>query len=117
MSLLEASAPTPLMRQYRSFKAQNPHALLLFRLGDFYELFEEAARRAAPVMELALTARQGIPMCGLPHHQLPSYLGKLLKAGLRVAIAEQLDTPATVKGMVNREVVRVVTPATVNEDE
>jgi DNA mismatch repair protein MutS len=109
--------PTPLMRQHAALKAKNPDALLLFRLGDFYELFEEDARRAAPVLELVLTQRQGIPMCGLPHHALPAHLGKLLRAGLRVAIAEQMEDPAAAKGMVARDVVRVVTPGTVLEEE
>lgn len=109
--------PTPLMRQHAALKAKNPDALLFFRLGDFYELFEDDARRAAPVLELVLTQRQGIPMCGLPHHALPAHLGKLLRAGWRVAIAEQMEDPATAKGMVTREVVRVVTPGTILEDE
>ncbi len=112
-----AAAVTPLIRQYQALKAQNPDALLFFRLGDFYELFEEDARRAAPLLELVLTQRQGIPMCGLPHHALPGYLGKLLNRGLSVAIAEQMEDPATAKGMVRREVIRVVTPGTIIEDE
>ncbi|HND64254.1 MAG TPA: DNA mismatch repair protein MutS, partial [Elusimicrobiota bacterium] len=111
------AAATPIMRQYQALKAQNPDAILFFRLGDFYELFDEDARRAAPILELVLTQRQGIPMCGLPHHALPGYLGKLLKRGWRVAIAEQMEDPATTKGMVRRDVVRVVTPGTVLEEE
>ena len=99
---------TPVMRQYRTLKAKNPDALLFFRLGDFYELFEEDARRAAPILELVLTQRQGVPMCGFPHHAFSNYLGKLLKHGLRVAVAEQLEDPAAAKGMVARDVVRVV---------
>jgi DNA mismatch repair protein MutS len=125
MSSLEAPKPlvdlpagqTPVMRQYMGLKAQHPEAVLLFRLGDFYELFDEDARRAAPVMELVLTQRQGIAMCGLPHHQLPGYLAKLMKAGYCVAIAEQMEDPSQSKGMVRREVVRVVTPGTVIEEE
>ncbi len=108
---------TPVMRQYRTLKAKNPEALLFFRLGDFYEMFEEDARRAAPILELVLTQRQGVPMCGFPHHAFSSYLGKLLKHGLRVAVAEQLEDPAAAKGMVARDVVRVVTPGTVLEEE
>ena len=108
---------TPVMRQYRSLKAKNPDALLFFRLGDFYELFEEDARRAAPLLELVLTHRQGVPMCGFPHHAFSGYLGKLLKNGLRVAVAEQLEDPSAAKGMVARDVVRVVTPGTVLEEE
>lgn len=117
MSDTSTAPATPLMRQYQSLKAQNPDAILFFRLGDFYELFEEDARRAAPLLELVLTQRQGIPMCGLPHHALAGYLGKLLKRGLRVAIAEQMEDPAATKGMVRRDVVRVVTPGTLIEDE
>lgn len=108
---------TPVMRQYRTLKAKNPDALLFFRLGDFYELFEEDARRAAPILELVLTQRQGVPMCGFPHHAFSNYLGKLLKHGLRVAVAEQLEDPSAAKGMVARDVVRVVTPGTVLEEE
>jgi DNA mismatch repair protein MutS len=108
---------TPIMRQYRALKAKNPDALLFFRLGDFYELFEDDARKAAPILELVLTQRQGVPMCGFPHHGFSGYLGKLLKHGLRVAVAEQLEDPSAAKGMVNRDVVRVVTPGTVLEEE
>jgi DNA mismatch repair protein MutS len=108
---------TPVMRQYRTLKAKNPEALLFFRLGDFYELFEEDARRAAPILELVLTQRQGVPMCGFPHHAFSGYLGKLLKQGLRVAVAEQMEDPSAAKGMVARDVVRVVTPGTVLEEE
>jgi DNA mismatch repair protein MutS len=108
---------TPLLRQYKALKAQNPDAFLLFRLGDFYELFFEDAKRAAPLLEVALTQRQGIPMCGVPHHALSSYLAKLLKKGLCVAVAEQMEDPALAKGMVNREVVRIITPGTLVEEE
>lgn len=112
-----ADGDTPMMRQYKALKAKNPDAVMLFRMGDFYELFDDDARQAAPVMELALTQRQGIAMCGLPHHQLQPYMAKLLKAGFHVAIAEQIEDPATAKGMVARDVVRVVTPGTIIEDE
>jgi len=105
------------MRQYQSLKARHPDSLLFFRLGDFYELFFEDAKRASPVLEVVLTQRQGVPMCGVPHHALTGYLAKLLRCGFRVAIAEQMEDPATTKGMVSREVVRVVTPGTVLEDE
>jgi DNA mismatch repair protein MutS len=108
---------TPVMRQYRNLKSKNPDALLFFRLGDFYELFEEDARRAAPLLELVLTQRQGVPMCGFPYHAFSSYLGKLLKQGLRVAVAEQMEDPSAAKGMVARDVVRIVSPGTVLEEE
>ncbi|MBL8023247.1 MAG: DNA mismatch repair protein MutS [Elusimicrobia bacterium] len=119
--MTEPSVPsvnlTPVMRQYRNLKSKNPDALLFFRLGDFYELFEEDARRAAPILELVLTQRQGVPMCGFPHHAFSGYLGKLLKQGLRVAVAEQMEDPSAAKGMVARDVVRIVSPGTVLEEE
>ncbi len=105
------------MRQYQEVKSKNPGALLFFRLGDFYELFYEDARLASPVLEVVLTQRQGVPMCGVPHHALSGYLAKLLKNGYSVAIAEQMEDPASTKGMVRRDVVRVVTPGTVLEDD
>jgi len=105
------------MRQYHGLKAKHPGALLFFRLGDFYELFFDDAKRASPVLEVVLTQRQGIPMCGVPHHALAGYLAKLLKKGFRIAIAEQMEDPSTTKGMVSRDVVRVVSPGTVLEDE
>jgi DNA mismatch repair protein MutS len=111
------AAATPLMRQYQSLKSKNPDVLLFFRLGDFYELFYDDARKAAPLLEVTLTQRQGIPMCGVPHHALGGYLAKLLKAGWRAAIAEQMQDPASTKGMVQRDVVRVVSPGTVLEEE
>jgi len=112
-----AALNTPIMKQYFSLKAKNPEAFLFFRLGDFYEMFDEDARRAAPLLELTLTQRQGVAMCGMPHHALSNHLGKLIKRGFSVAIAEQMEDPATAKGMVARDVVRVVTPGTVLEDE
>jgi DNA mismatch repair protein MutS len=112
-----AASDTPLMRQYHALKAKNPDAILFFRLGDFYELFFDDARKAAPLLEVVLTQRQGVPMCGVPHHALAGYLAKLLRHGLRIAVAEQMEDPAAAKGMVARDVVRVVTPGTVLEEE
>ncbi|OGR59427.1 MAG: DNA mismatch repair protein MutS [Elusimicrobia bacterium GWA2_69_24] len=108
---------TPLLRQYNALKAAYPHAILFFRLGDFYELFGEDARTASPVLGVVLTKRQGLPMCGVPHHAYGHYLSKLLKAGFKVAIADQMEDPAQAKGIVRRAVTRVVTPGTVVEDE
>ncbi|MFN0117634.1 MAG: hypothetical protein ACKVQC_04985 [Elusimicrobiota bacterium] len=108
---------TPLMQQYLSVKLKYPDEILFFRLGDFYEMFYEDAQRAAPILEVALTARQAVPMCGIPHHAATSYISKLLKAGLSVAMAEQLEDPKKTKGMVKRDVVRVITPGTIVEDE
>ncbi len=107
------SERTPLMQQYDRLKAENPGALLFFRLGDFYELFGEDAEIAAPLLEIVLTSRdQKTPMCGVPHHSFDVYIGRLVEAGYRVAVCEQMEDPAATKGLVRREVVRVVTAAT-----
>ena len=115
---------TPLMRQYREAKRAHPDALLLFRMGDFYETFEEDAKIASRVLGIALTKRSNkgssatpgpasnIPLAGFPHHALDAYLHKLLSAGYRVAICEQVEDPKEAKGIVKREVVEVVTPGT-----
>jgi DNA mismatch repair protein MutS len=113
---------TPMLRQYLELKAAHPDSVLLYRMGDFYEMFFEDARRAAPILEVQLTARQKgteneTPMCGVPHHALDSYLGKLLAAGLKVAICDQVEDPAQARGLVKREVTRVVTPGTVSDPE
>ena len=109
---------TPMMQQYREAKERHPGTLLFFRNGDFYELFEEDAEVGARLLGIQLTRRdKTIPMAGVPHHALDRYLGRLLQAGHRVAICEQMEDPATVKGRpVRREVVRVVTPGTLTED-
>jgi DNA mismatch repair protein MutS len=116
------SAPTeeltPMMRQYRRIRAELPAGvILLFRLGDFYEMFFEDAREAAPILGVALTQRTGVPMCGVPHHALEGYLAKLIRAGRKAAVCDQLEDPATAKGIVRREVTRVVTPGTITEGE
>ena len=103
-----------MMKQYRQVKSEIPEdAILLFRLGDFYEMFFEDAERAAPIMGVTLTSRGGVPMCGVPFHALETYLPKLLEAGVKVAIAEQVEDPKLAKGIVKREVSRVITPGTV----
>ncbi len=112
-----AKSPTPLMQQYTRIKEKYKDEILLFRLGDFYEMFYDDAIKAAPLLNVTLTARQGIPMCGVPHHALSGYVSKLLKLGQSVAIAEQLEDPKKTKGMVKRDVVRVMTPGTLVEDE
>src|SRR6266536_1934 len=109
---------TPAMQQYHRMKAEHPGALLFFRMGDFYELFFEDAVVAARALEIALTSRSKdreggpIPMCGVPHHAVTTYVGRLVKQGFRVAVCEQMEDPRTAKGVVKREVVRVVTPGT-----
>ncbi len=107
-----------MLEQYWRLKAQQPGALLLFRLGDFYELFEQDAEVAAPVLDLQLTTRDGrVPMCGIPHHALGSYARQLLEKGYTVAIAEQMEDPQAAKGLVDRQIVRVLTPGTVIPEE
>lgn len=115
-----STAATPMMKQYQEAKKACPDALLLFRMGDFYEMFNEDAKVAARTLNLALTSREkgenAIPMAGFPYHQLESYLGKLIAAGLRVAVCEQVEDPKEAKGLVRREVTRVVTPGTLTDD-
>jgi DNA mismatch repair protein MutS len=109
---------TPMMQQYREAKERHPGMLLLFRMGDFYELFYEDAEVVARVLGLTLTSRdKTIPMAGFPHHALDNHLRKLLRAGHRVAICDQVEDPALAKGLVRREVTRVVTPGTLTEDD
>ena len=110
---------TPLMQQYQALKSAYPHALLFFRLGDFYELFFDDARTASAQLGLTLTARQSVPMCGVPHHSASAYIARLLSAGHKVAICEQVAPSGDVKKtkLFKREVVRLITPGTVVEDE
>jgi DNA mismatch repair protein MutS len=114
------SHSTPLMRQYHAIKQQAPNALLMFRLGDFYELFYEDAITAARELEITLTSRnkekgQPIPMCGVPYHAAEGYLSRLIQKGYRVAICDQMEEAGPGKKLVKREVTRVVTPGTVTE--
>lgn len=115
-----APAHTPMMQQYLRIKSQHPDTLLFYRMGDFYELFYEDARRAAALLDITLTARgqsagAPIPMAGVPYHALDSYLGRLVRKGESVAICEQLADPAAGKGPLERQVVRIVTPGTVTD--
>lgn len=119
---ISAAAMTPMFRQWSDVKRRHPDTLVFFRMGDFYELFFEDAEQAAPVLEIALTARgkgtaTSAPMCGVPHHALNNYLARLVERGFRVAICEQLEDPRKVKGMVKRDVVRVVSPGTFTDAE
>ena len=105
---------TPMMLQYRRAKASlSPGTLLFFRLGDFYEMFFDDALEGSELLGLTLTKRQGVPMCGIPYHAAEMYLGKLLKAGRKVALCDQMEDPALAKGLVKREVTSIVTPGTV----
>jgi DNA mismatch repair protein MutS len=111
-----------MLRQYLELKERAGDALLLYRMGDFYELFFEDAQQAAPVLGITLTRRRHndaveAPMCGVPHHAFDGYLGKLLDAGFRVAVAEQMEDPATAKGLVRREIIRTHTPGTVSSTD
>ena len=112
---------TPLMKQYFAAKAEHPDVLLFFRMGDFYELFHDDARKAARLLDITLTQRgssggQPIPMAGVPHHSSEGYLARLVALGESVAICEQIGDPAASKGLVERKVVRIVTPGTVTDE-
>ncbi|MDO4575962.1 MAG: DNA mismatch repair protein MutS [Planctomycetia bacterium] len=116
----ENDRQTPMMKQYLEAKKACPDTVLLFRMGDFYEMFMDDARLGARVLNLALTSREkgakAMPMCGFPHHQVDAYVGKLINAGFRAAVCEQVEDPKQAKGLVRREVTRVVTPGTLTED-
>ena len=114
---------TPMKKQYLEIKAQHPDCLLFFRLGDFYEMFDEDAKVAAEELNLTLTTRdrnkpleERTPMCGVPYHSAEAYIARLIAKGYKVAICEQTEDPAQAKGLVNREVIRVVTPGTLIEE-
>ena len=119
--MMEAASPTepttPLMQQYHAAKKQHPTALLLFRLGDFYELFYDDAVLASRILQITLTSRnkekdQAVPMCGVPYHAAENYIARLIRAGHKVAICEQMEEPGPGKKIVRREVIRVLTPGT-----
>ncbi|MCS3425951.1 DNA mismatch repair protein MutS [Rahnella sp. BIGb0603] len=114
-------AHTPMMQQYLRLKAENPEVLLFYRMGDFYELFYDDAKRASQLMDISLTKRgasagEPIPMAGVPYHAVEGYLAKLVQLGESVAIAEQIGDPALSKGPVERKIVRIVTPGTVSDE-
>src|SRR5258705_2437323 len=112
---------TPAMRQYLDAKSQHRDAIVFFRMGDFYEMFYDDALVAARALDLTLTSRSkdaggnGIPMCGVPFHAMDGYLARLVKKGFRVAICEQVEDPRKAKGLVRREVLRVVSPGTLTD--
>jgi len=117
----QAKAHTPMMQQYFKIKAEFPDTLLFYRMGDFYELFYDDAKRAAQILDITLTARgqsggQPIPMAGVPFHAAENYIAKLVRQGVSVAIAEQIGDPATSKGPVERKVVRILTPGTLTDE-
>lgn len=113
---------TPMQRQYHEIKEKNKDCLLFFRLGDFYEMFDEDAKVAARELDLTLTTRdrskpkeEQTPMCGVPFHSVDSYIARLVQKGYKIAICEQMEDPATAKGLVQRDITRIVTPGTVTE--
>jgi DNA mismatch repair protein MutS len=113
---------TPMVQQYLAIKQQYPDAILFYRMGDFYEMFFEDAKTASQILEIALTSRnkndeEPIPMCGVPHHAARSYIARLIEQGFKVAICEQVENPAKAKGLVKRDVVRVITPGVVVDTE
>lgn len=116
------SQQTPMMEQYNALKEKYTDSILFFRLGDFYEMFNEDALEASKVLEITLTSRNKnaedpIPMCGVPHHSADQYIKKLVEAGYKVAICEQLEDPKLTKGMVKRDVIKIITPGTFMEDD
>ena len=120
-AISDLSSHTPMMQQYWRLKNQHPDQLMFYRMGDFYEIFYEDAKKAAKLLDITLTARgqsagQSIPMCGIPYHSLEGYLVKLVKLGESVVICEQIGDPATSKGPVERQVVRIITPGTVSDE-
>lgn len=120
-AIKDLSSHTPMMRQYLTIKAEFPHILIFYRMGDFYELFFDDAKKASDLLDISLTARgktggNAIPMAGVPYHAVENYLAKLVSLGESVAICEQIGDPATSKGPVERKVVRVITPGTVSDE-
>src|SRR5689334_18520966 len=120
----QAAQLTPAMRQYQQFKAQYPDYVLFFRMGDFYEMFWDDAKLASKVLGVALTSRSrggleaedAIPMAGVPFHAVESYLRRMIAAGYKVAICEQTEDPSQAKGVIKREVVRLMTPGTLTDE-
>ncbi|SIQ00781.1 DNA mismatch repair protein MutS [Alkalispirochaeta americana] len=108
---------TPMLRQYEALKSRHRDAILLFRLGDFYEMFGSDAREGARLLGLTLTQRQGVPMCGVPHHASRGYIGRLLRQGRKVAICEQISPPADGKGLAERDVVEVLSPGAIFDQD
>ena len=114
---------TPMMKQYLEIKKDNPDSILFFRLGDFYEMFADDAKLASKELDLTLTSRdhgkhakpeeERVPMCGIPYHASEAYIARLIAKGYKVAICEQMEDPATAKGLVDRDIIRIVTPGTV----
>ena len=120
--IVKDSSSTPLMRQFYAVKKQHPDKILFFRMGDFYEMFGDDAVKAAPILGINLTSRshgpsERIPLAGVPYHAADRYLAKLLAAGEKVVVVEQVEDPRQAKGLVKREVVEILTPGTATIDD
>ena len=112
---------TPMMKHYLELKEQHEDAIIFYRLGDFYEMFFEDAKTASSELDLVLTGRNAgveerVPMCGIPHHAAKGYIQRLIQKGYKVAIVEQLEDPALAKGLVKRDVIKIVTPGTIMDE-
>ena len=119
---MNAAKSTPMLRQYLAIKEQYPDAILFYRMGDFYEMFFQDAETASRVLEITLTSRNKndespVPMCGVPHRAAAGYIARLIERGFKVAVCDQVEDPAVAKGLVRREVVRVITPGMVIDEE
>ncbi|MCK5247220.1 hypothetical protein KAR02_09990 [Candidatus Bipolaricaulota bacterium] len=114
--MTEASKQTPMMKQYWRFKAETPDAILFFHLGDFYETFFDDAQTVSRELDIVLTSRNGHPMAGVPIRRGEAYMSQLLQRGYKVAVCQQVEDPKNAKGLVKRDIVRVITPGTVLDD-
>ncbi|MCZ9888774.1 hypothetical protein OFP79_04600 [Brachyspira hyodysenteriae] len=108
---------TPMMRQYKEIKDKYNDSILLFRMGDFYEVFFDDAKVVSDILGLTLTKRANVPMAGVPYHAIDNYLSRLVKSGMKIAICDQMEDPKTAKGIVKREVTQVITPGTISENK
>ncbi|MCZ9961103.1 hypothetical protein OFQ54_04610 [Brachyspira hyodysenteriae] len=108
---------TPMMRQYKEIKDKYSDSILLFRMGDFYEVFFDDAKIVSDILGLTLTKRANVPMAGVPYHAIDNYLSRLVKSGMKIAICDQMEDPKTAKGIVKREVTQVITPGTISENK
>ncbi|MDD2237585.1 MAG: DNA mismatch repair protein MutS [Kiritimatiellae bacterium] len=118
MPRIMSKQDTPMMQQYRALRKSIPEdTILFFRMGDFYEMFFDDAREASQILDIALTKRSNVPMCGVPFHASEGYLAKFIRAGKKVAICDQMEDPSQAKGIVRREITRVVTPGTILEEQ
>lgn len=114
---MESKTTTPMMEQYLELKRQHQDEVLFFRLGDFYEMFLDDAKEVSRILNITLTSRNGIPMCGIPYHAAKNYIKRLLDAGKKIAVCEQVEMPGPTRSIARREVVQTITPGTVVEDE